>query len=62
MNRVWTPNRRRFLQYSGFSAAALYTPGLLAEALVETPPMTEGPFYPDRLPLDTDNDLLVIND
>jgi protocatechuate 3,4-dioxygenase beta subunit len=24
--------------------------------------MTEGPFYPDRLPLDTDNDLLVIND
>jgi protocatechuate 3,4-dioxygenase beta subunit len=24
--------------------------------------MTEGPFYPDRLPLDTDNDLIVIND
>jgi protocatechuate 3,4-dioxygenase beta subunit len=24
--------------------------------------MTEGPFYPDKLPLDTDNDLLVIND
>jgi protocatechuate 3,4-dioxygenase beta subunit len=22
----------------------------------------EGPFYPDRLPLDTDNDLLVVND
>ena len=24
--------------------------------------MTEGPFYPTKLPLDTDNDLLVIND
>ncbi len=23
--------------------------------------MTEGPFYPDHLPLDLDNDLLVIN-
>lgn len=36
--------------------------GLYAEALTATPAMTEGPFYPDKLPLDTDNDLLVIND
>lgn len=41
--------------------AAFTKPGLFAEELV-TPQMTEGPFYPDRLPLDTDNDLLVIND
>ena len=27
-----------------------------------TPPQVEGPFYPNRLPLDTDNDLLIIND
>src|SRR5262249_23007009 len=27
-----------------------------------TPRMTEGPFYPPRLPLDTDNDLIIIND
>ena len=27
-----------------------------------TPRQTEGPFYPDVLPPDTDNDLLVIND
>jgi protocatechuate 3,4-dioxygenase, beta subunit len=30
--------------------------------LVRTPPQTEGPFYPDKLPLDTDNDLLIVND
>jgi protocatechuate 3,4-dioxygenase beta subunit len=49
-------------------AAAFYaTPGLFAEELskakrLPTPPLTEGPFYPDRLPLDTDNDLIIIND
>ena len=36
-------------------------PGLFAEQLVLTPRQTEGPFYPDKLPLDTDNDLLVVN-
>lgn len=44
------------------SAAALMTPGVLAEELARTAAQTEGPFYPDKLPLDTDNDLLVIND
>ena len=28
---------------------------------MRTPPQTEGPFYPDKLPLDTDNDLLIVN-
>ena len=37
-------------------------PGAFAEQLVRTPRQTEGPFYPDHLPLDTDNDLLVVND
>ncbi len=36
--------------------------GALAEELVRTPPQTEGPFYPTKLPLDTDNDLIIIND
>src|SRR5581483_6606338 len=36
--------------------------GAFAEELARTPRLTEGPFYPDKLPLDTDNDLLVIND
>ena len=55
-------NRRLFLQQSAFAAAAFATPGLLAEELTKTSPVGEGPFYPDKLPLDTDNDLLIIND
>ena len=63
-------SRRRFLTTSfktGLAAApALYfAPGLfadeLAKTLARTPAQTEGPFYPDRLPLDTDNDLLRLN-
>ena len=34
----------------------------MAETLTLTPKQTEGPFYPDKMPLDTDNDLIVIND
>lgn len=58
--------RRKFIQRSIAGAAALagsqyFTqPGVFAEELL-TPKMTEGPFYPDKLPLDTDNDLLVLN-
>jgi protocatechuate 3,4-dioxygenase beta subunit len=37
-------------------------PGDFAEQLTRTPRQTEGPFYPDKLPLDTDNDLLIVND
>lgn len=29
---------------------------------MRTPAQTEGPFYPDKLPLDTDNDLIIVND
>ncbi len=54
--------RREFLQGMAFSAAAFTTSGLFAEELMRTPHQTEGPFYPDKLPLDTDNDLLIIND
>jgi protocatechuate 3,4-dioxygenase beta subunit len=54
------PGRRLFLGALGASLFA--TPGLFAQLLVQTPRQMEGPFYPDKLPLDTDNDLLVIND
>ena len=54
--------RRTFLSTLGVSAALFTVPGAFAEALTLTPKQTEGPFYPDKLPLDTDNDLLILND
>ncbi|MCS6860210.1 MAG: protocatechuate 3,4-dioxygenase [Abditibacteriales bacterium] len=54
--------RRYFLKGMTLGLAAFTVPGAFAEELVRTPRQTEGPFYPDRLPLDTDNDLLIIND
>jgi protocatechuate 3,4-dioxygenase beta subunit len=33
----------------------------LAQGLVATAAQTEGPFYPDKLPLDQDNDLIIIS-
>ena len=58
-------NRRQFLTragLAGLTAAFFKVPGAFAQALVVTPAQTEGPYYPVTLPLDTDNDLLVIND
>jgi protocatechuate 3,4-dioxygenase beta subunit len=56
-------NRRHFLGGTlALGAAAFSVRGAFAEQLARTPRMTEGPFYPDRLPLDTDNDLIIIND
>lgn len=54
--------RRTFLRHLALGGAALWVPGAMAEALVLTPAQAEGPFYPDKLPLDTDNDLIVLND
>lgn len=61
------PSRRGFLRTTAAIASAAILPwwtvrGAFAEELTRTPPQTEGPFYPNRLPLDTDNDLLIIND
>jgi protocatechuate 3,4-dioxygenase beta subunit len=55
-------HRRRFLRNTAFTAAAFSTAGLYAEELTRTASQAEGPFYPDELPLDTDNDLLLLND
>jgi len=66
-------NRREWMRSGAAGLAALALgrprlwaqdarPGAFAEELVRTPKQTEGPFYPTKLPLDTDNDLLVIND
>src|SRR5947208_154328 len=54
--------RRTILRNSlAVGALALLAPGVLAEHLDRTPPLTEGPFYPDKLPLDTDNDLIILS-
>jgi protocatechuate 3,4-dioxygenase beta subunit len=55
-------SRREILRGMAFGAAFFTVPGAFADELTRTPAQTEGPFYPDKLPLDTDNDLLVIND
>ena len=55
--------RRSLLRGSlALGAMGLFSQGVFAEELARTPRQTEGPFYPDKLPLDTDNDLLIIND
>jgi len=54
-------SRRSFITTIGLSSLAYTTPGAFAE-LIQTPPQTEGPFYPNELPLDTDNDLIIVND
>ena len=54
--------KRRFLHGMTFGAAAFTVPGVFAATLTETARTGDGPFYPDRLPLDTDNDLLIVND
>ena len=56
-------SRRGFIRQLGFAAALFSVPGLFAEELArKTPWVEEGPFYPPRLPLDTDNDLVIVND
>jgi len=55
-------SRRGFIGALALSSAGLMVPGVFAEELSRTAAVEEGPFYPDKLPLDTDNDLLIVND
>src|SRR6266404_1293498 len=61
MNLTDLLSRRQILMAGSLGAAAWLVPGVFAEELARTPAMTEGPFYPDRLPLDTDNDLVIVS-
>lgn len=55
--------RRHFITKSmAGGAGLLWVPGAFAEALSMTPSQAEGPFFPNKIPLDTDNDLLILND
>jgi protocatechuate 3,4-dioxygenase beta subunit len=55
-------SRRAFCGTLALGATAFTVRGAFAEELTRTPRVQEGPFYATKLPLDTDNDLLIIND
>src|SRR5258708_22247680 len=60
-------SRRGFLRHVGLVTALFSMPGAFAEELARktttrTAWVEEGPFYPPKLPLDTDNDLIIVND
>ena len=57
-----TRSRRGFLGGMAVGAFALGTRGAFADEVAQTPAQMEGPFYPDKLPLDTDNDLIIVNE
>jgi protocatechuate 3,4-dioxygenase beta subunit len=55
--------RREFLRNASLAAGFFTIPGAFAEELMrKTPWVTEGPLYPDPLPLDKDNDLIMVGD
>jgi protocatechuate 3,4-dioxygenase beta subunit len=62
MDIISRPSRRGFLDALALGATAFTARGSFAEELERTPRIQEGPFYPTKLPLDTDNDLVIIND
>jgi protocatechuate 3,4-dioxygenase beta subunit len=60
-------NRRQFVRNAGLAAGFFVVPGAFAEELMRTALrrtawVEEGPFYPEKLPLDTDNDLVIVDD
>lgn len=64
MNQEGTTSRRRILVWgagiAGSTLTGLPLATLHAAALLPTPRQTTGPFYPERLPLDSDNDLVGV--
>ena len=52
-------SRRRLLHGAGALAATAVLPAGAAD-LIATPPQSTGPFYPLSLPLDADNDLVIV--
>ncbi len=55
-------DRRTLLRSLLLATGGMLTHSLHAEALTLTPWQTEGPYYPDHLPLDQDNDLVRVKD
>ena len=55
-----TSTRRRLLHGIAAATASSLLSSRARAALLPTPPQTEGPFYPPKLPLDSDNDLVQV--
>src|SRR5215470_15845999 len=57
-------DRRRFFKSMAAASAGFTLSSYLAEALTQSPIVTQGPYYPlaDDIPLDKDNDLVQLND
>lgn len=56
-------SRRGFIRQIGLASTLFTVRGAFAEELSrKTARVEEGPFYPPKLPLDTDNDLIIVND
>jgi protocatechuate 3,4-dioxygenase, beta subunit len=55
-----TSTRRHLLHGIAAAAASGVLSSRARAALLPTPPQTEGPFYPPKLPLDSDNDLVPV--
>src|SRR3984893_12856979 len=59
---AFSASRRSFIRQAGLGAALFTVRGAFAEELRrKTARVEEGPFYPPKLPLDTDNDLIIVN-
>lgn len=55
-----TGRRRLILNGLGLASASVVAGAVSAAGLVPTPRQTPGPFYPVRLPIDSDNDLVNV--
>jgi len=55
-------SRRQTIQQIALATLFVGPSMAFAEELLKTPRLTEGPFYPNKLPLDTDNDLIIVNE
>src|SRR5439155_23131005 len=57
-------DRRRFFKSMALASAGFTLSSYLAEALTQSPIVTQGPYYPlaNNIPLDKNNDLVQLND
>lgn len=60
MSQTIDSTRRRFFYVAASAFGLVLAGGVRAAALTPTPPQSRGPFYPLRLPLDKDNDLVRV--